>query len=682
MLLFMTSLAHATTENYTVQIQHFGDQGQYEAMDSIYTLAVRQINYENNPVSALDIHITYATYLNAKGESKKAYTILDKARKEARRLEADNYPSEIQKQIKQHEGIATYEMAYGLWSDNELDKAKELTDEAIDLFIQSKDSSYLAESYNLAGVIHKRLFRLDKAIIMYKQALKITETQKDYGTSAIIVNNISTLYNELEEFPKAIQFSRRIFSYPVADTLALSNRITRIGYLCNHATLLTNSEYYSNALDSLRLAIGLIQENMPDGLKLYAYTNYAKAFRDTGNKQKAFLYYQKAMSYREQTSNAFNKANLDYLYGYMLFHDTDSLVQAHHYLSRALRFYRENPSIMLVKSLLSLAELEAQRNNFRESYALTLEAYKAEQRIQNKNFHNRLAGFEAELKTKEKDLEIISLNAQRAKEKSAYQTRIYTIAGILTLAILLSVILVISMRKRKMNFRLKQMELERELKDKEIRSQLLIDEMNEKMTERYLCGLEDSNDRISKELHDGICNELLSIEMNLNQTDKNQLTTQISQVRENVRNLSHRLSAPHFENMSLYQMLNLYIEKLNTLGVLHIHPYISDDVHGVTLTSDRLLEVYRIAQEAISNVLKHANAQNMYLTVSFPAGNVDIIIEDDGKGFDYKETSSGGLSTGIGLRSIKERSHKLRGGCEVESAKGKGTIVHLWFPVE
>lgn len=217
---------------------------------------------------------------------------------------------------------------------------------------------------------------------------------------------------------------------------------------------------------------------MPAGLKLYIYTNYAKALYDTGETKSAIKYYQKAISYKKQSSNEYNKANLDYLCGYMLFQATDSLTQARQYLSNALDFYRKNPSVLLTKSLLALAEVEAKRNNVKESYKLALEAYETEQKIQHKNFHNRLAGFEAELKTKEKDLEIISLNAEKAKNKIEYQTRIYIISSILILIILLSCIIIISLQKRKAALKLSQSELEKELRNKEIQSQQLIDEMN------------------------------------------------------------------------------------------------------------------------------------------------------------------------------------------------------------
>lgn len=180
-------------------------------MDSIYSLAKQQVNYQNDPVATVEIHTTYATYLNSKREYDKAYSILKDVKKEISLLKDRRFSSDTQKKLLQSESIATYEIAYGLWSNNKLDEAKKFAHEAIKLFEQANDTSRLAESYNLSGVIYKNSFMLDKAILMYKKALKITEQQKDYTLSAIISSNIATLYNELEENQKAIVFSRRFF---------------------------------------------------------------------------------------------------------------------------------------------------------------------------------------------------------------------------------------------------------------------------------------------------------------------------------------------------------------------------------------------------------------------------------------------------------------------------------------
>lgn len=667
----------AEKTSFSQLIETFGDNGEYARMDSVYQLAVRHPDYRNDLFLALDIDITYGTYLNAKGDYSQAQTVFSKALKKTEQLKAQSLKPAERHSLTVSEGIANYERAFGYWQSNQLDSARNYVQEGITIFEALNDSTYMAESYNLSGAINRKSFMLDKSISSYKQALNITESQHNYPLSAIILSNISVLYNELEEFEKAIQFSRRIFSYPV-DTTSIDSRIVHISQLCNHAILLINHNRVQNAFDSLQVASQEIQENMPDGLKLYVYTNYARAFRELGETRQAIQYYQKAMKYKDRTSNEYNKANLDYLYGYMLLHDTDSLTKAHQYLTKAVNFYRENPNRLLVESLFALSEAEMRLNHPAKVYALALEAHEAEKNLQTRSFHNRLSGFEAELKTKEKDLQIVHLKNIQAEQKNAYQTKIYTAVGVLTATVLLIIILVISMRKRRIAFRFKQMELEKQIKEKEMQSQLLVSEMNKKMTDQYLNGLEDSNNRISRELHDGICNELLSMQMSVNQTSTEALTGQIQSIRESLRTLSHQLSTPVFDHISLHQMLSIYMDRLKHLENLKIHAYIEEDISKLKISSDKVLNIYRIIQECISNILKHAHAQNAYVTVSIVQENIDIIIEDDGKGFPGNGTYSS--HEGLGLRSVKERTSKLQGHYEIESTEGKGTFIHIWFP--
>lgn len=667
----------AEKTSFSQLIETFGDNGEYARMDSVYQLAVRHPDYRNDLFLALDIDITYGTYLNAKGDYSQAQTVFSKALKKTEQLKAQSLKPAERHSVTVSEGIANYERAFGYWQSNQLDSARNYVQEGITIFEALNDSTYMAESYNLSGAINRKSFMLDKSISSYKQALNITESQHNYPLSAIILSNISVLYNELEEFEKAIQFSRRIFSYPV-DTTSIDSRIVHISQLCNHAILLINHNRVQNAFDSLQVASQEIQENMPDGLKLYVYTNYARAFRELGETRQAIQYYQKAMKYKDRTSNEYNKANLDYLYGYMLLHDTDSLTKAHQYLTKAVNFYRENPNRLLVESLFALSEAEMRLNHPAKVYALALEAHEAEKNLQTRSFHNRLSGFEAELKTKEKDLQIIHLKNIQAEQKNAYQTKIYTAVGVLTATVLLIIILVISMRKRRIAFRFKQMELEKQIKEKEMQSQLLVSEMNKKMTDQYLNGLEDSNNRISRELHDGICNELLSMQMSVNQTSTEALTGQIQSIRESLRTLSHQLSTPVFDHISLHQILSIYMDRLKHQENLKIHAYIEEDISKLKISSDKVLNIYRIIQECISNILKHAHAQNAYVTVSIVQENIDIIIEDDGKGFPGNGTYSS--HEGLGLRSVKERTSKLQGHYETESTEGKGTFIHIWFP--
>ena len=660
-------------------LHSFGNNGEYAQMDSVYNLIIHEDHYKQDKLYALNITLDYARFLNQKGDSERTNTLLTQIRENAMALE--KFPENtIAHQLQEIAAIATYEIAYGQWQNNQLPAARETAEEAVSQLEQVKDSVNLAEAYNLSGVIHRRLFMLDNAISLYQKALAITEDLQNYNLAAIIVSNISILYNETGKNNEAIQISRKMFAYPQTDTLTIDYRIGEVNRLCNHAILLANNQQPVQAMDTLKLAIQKLRPEMPDGLKLLAYTQYARVSRDAGKPRQALQYYQKAMSYKNTTHNKANIANLEYLYGYMLFHDTDSLLQARNYVMKAADFARKNPSGLLPKILLTLAEIEGKRNNGQLAYQLMLEAYQANEKLNDQYYQNRLSGFEAELDLKEKDLQIAGLNGKRAEEKAAYLIRTYTIGGILILALLLLIILVISMHKRKIAFHLKQLKLEKEIKEKEMQRQLLLTDMHKKMTERYICGLEDSHNRISKELHDGVCNDLLSVEMEMKQSDNSAITTQLKQIRENLRNLSHQLATPSLSNFSLYQVLTLYTDKLKSLKTPHIQCYIEESIQQIDIPADQTQEVYRILQEIISNMLKHANAQQAYITASYENGQVNLIVEDDGKGFSADKLSNDFLQAGLGLRSVKERCDKLQGGCDITSKEGQGTVIHFWFP--
>ena len=84
-------------------------------------------------------------------------------------------------------------------------------------------------------------------------------------------------------------------------------RIGEVNRLCNHAILLANNQQPVQAMDTLKLAIQKLRPEMPDGLKLLAYTQYARVSRDAGKPRQALQYYRKAMSYQNTTHN---KANI------------------------------------------------------------------------------------------------------------------------------------------------------------------------------------------------------------------------------------------------------------------------------------------------------------------------------------------------------------------------------------
>jgi signal transduction histidine kinase len=90
--------------------------------------------------------------------------------------------------------------------------------------------------------------------------------------------------------------------------------------------------------------------------------------------------------------------------------------------------------------------------------------------------------------------------------------------------------------------------------------------------------------------------------------------------------------------------------------------------------------LYRIAQEALHNVVKHARASHVAVILEHSADGIGLIVEDDGCGFDLAERIDAGLDRHIGITGMRERAALVRGSAEIETAPGKGTTVLVHVP--
>ena len=93
--------------------------------------------------------------------------------------------------------------------------------------------------------------------------------------------------------------------------------------------------------------------------------------------------------------------------------------------------------------------------------------------------------------------------------------------------------------------------------------------------------------------------------------------------------------------------------------------------------------IYRVVQEAINNIARHACARNVALTLEFANNRVEIQIVDDGKGFDSASSASApNGKRGLGLMGMKERMSVIGGELHLQSQPGKGTAIHLIVPLQ
>ncbi|HUP83597.1 MAG TPA: ATP-binding protein, partial [Candidatus Limnocylindria bacterium] len=103
-------------------------------------------------------------------------------------------------------------------------------------------------------------------------------------------------------------------------------------------------------------------------------------------------------------------------------------------------------------------------------------------------------------------------------------------------------------------------------------------------------------------------------------------------------------------------------------------------VEDVRLPCDVEANVYRIVQEALHNIAKHAHATQVTVYVTQQHGSVVLLIADDGRGFDPHQRRPAGDRNGMGLMSMQERAALVGGRIDIESAAGRGTSISVRVP--
>jgi signal transduction histidine kinase len=141
-----------------------------------------------------------------------------------------------------------------------------------------------------------------------------------------------------------------------------------------------------------------------------------------------------------------------------------------------------------------------------------------------------------------------------------------------------------------------------------------------------------------------------------------------------IRSISKRLSAPTLGKITLKESIKELVDSINMTRRLQI----SYDISGLNklpVPEDVHLAIYRIIQEQLNNIIKHADASKVSIELHNTEEGMLLQIEDDGKGFDPREKRKG-----IGITNMETRTENIHGKLALISAPGKGCILKARFP--
>ncbi len=196
----------------------------------------------------------------------------------------------------------------------------------------------------------------------------------------------------------------------------------------------------------------------------------------------------------------------------------------------------------------------------------------------------------------------------------------------------------------------------------------------------------EERDRISMELHDGVIQSLYAIGMYLElmrtsetpkQEDLSQAINSLDAVITDIRSYIQNLKARQRQAHSLEETLHDLVKRLQVPPTLNV--VIEPILEQVQLNPTLFEAVTQMANEALSNVIRHAHAQHVAIRAEQSEREFTLTIYDDGRGFDLNQEQP--EEGGLGLRNMEQRARLLGGSLDIQSTPDKGTHIQLTIPV-
>lgn len=508
----------------------------------------------------------------------------------------------------------------------EPDRAMAYADDVADFSRKHKVSEVTINALASKGVLYRRANKTDSALMFYREALDIAISEKNLEYEQYVSDLLSILYTETLRSDEALRFSQRSLDIAVGmkDTTAMVSAIATIG-----AIYMAKGEY-RKALD-LEMPYMEMAEKMTAGGYLVKFlTPVIKAYLALDKTDSVRHYMAIVEPFVAQLPENHQTAVV------MLNAKAELLGKEKRYREQ-LDIYNRIDSLGThgKKEYLLLSERAACYDKLGDShtaYTMMRRAYDVIDSIRKSEVEDDMSELSVKYGTLQKELEIERLG----KERLAW----IAVSAILAILII-SVVIVLRYKCEK--FRQKT-------------------ELEKKMV--YIRGLESERERIAKELHDGICNEMAAMTFALANDER--ALEQINAITAKTRRLSHELMPPQFKDGNLCQLLANYVMMMNGS-----HPETSititdEGCHDwTTLPAEHSFELYRMVQESVGNALRHAAPSYIAITLDGDTANYSLTVENDGV-----RSGNGSDRThdmGIGTQTLRARAGNIEATISTET---------------
>lgn len=212
-------------------------------------------------------------------------------------------------------------------------------------------------------------------------------------------------------------------------------------------------------------------------------------------------------------------------------------------------------------------------------------------------------------------------------------------------------------------------------------------QFNQQLLQSQLEIQEQTFNDISQEIHDNVGQILSLAKVQINiMTEGNEMNPEmLNDVKNNVgkamsdlRDIAKSLSSERIKNLTIHSAVFNEAERISKSGIIRVQMNV--DGQQKEMNQQKKLVLFRIVQESIQNIIKHANASEIAISFHYAPDMLRTVIKDNGKGFELHDALHN--MTGLGLANIKSRALIAGGHSEIESSPNAGTTITINMPYE
>lgn len=536
-------------------------------------------------------------------------------------------------------------------------------EEAIKITKEINEQSWEAEGNISIGLEYIHQSKFDKAIEYYNKAETIADRINNSSLLAKVYRKKANLAMQTQQNQQGIEYIKKAIAIyeQLKDSATLGESFGSLGWAY------TVEKKYDSTILYLNKAIAVFKAKRYVTFIPVAYTEIGKACYEQGKYSEAIRNYEEARKIYDTVNYESHQDALYIFFG-------DAYLKLGKYQQAETSYQKGWDMAVKSKDLETQADALYGLYNTKKGlkdYAGGIKYFEQYDSVRNVLLENEQLATVAELEEKyqsEKKEKQIQLQQFEIKQRN------YWIIGI-SLLLALGGLLGYSNYRR---YKLKQ----------QSHLQAEIMKQQDLATKAVIEAEERERKRIAGELHDGVGQMMSAAKMNLSaiksnlafvsgeqENNFNKVVSLIDESCQEVRTVSHNMMPNALLKAGLAAAVREFIDKIDE-HIIKINLY----TEGLNQRIDANVEtvLYRVVQECVNNVIKHAGANLLDISLIKDNDGISATIEDNGKGFDTSDTSK---FEGIGLKNIKSRIDFLKGSIEWNSSPGNGTLVAIHIPL-